>query len=243
MKSTPTVKKKTHYATVTTGLNENTESYIKVIAENIVEAKKILLQSKYSDNLSDVFNEKNFIGNHNVKEMNALDVFSQFEKDYILECKNDEGFVEKDIITEDELFDMAERMWPCPEEEYSEDEEIETARINYLEVENGGESKIVEMLREYKDYVVIDLDIERKKEKLLVAYKQSPKVVSEAILDAVNWGSKPLRSTMQSVIKTHLTDRMVERICDVLFKEEPDAIPSVMQESSTDEIPNNTQKP
>jgi len=246
MKQETETAEKKYYFTFGSGLIEDgLNSYVKVIAEDVVQARKIMFASEYGGNFSFTYSEKDFLSNFNIEKMNCIDVFSQSEKDYILEWKNDKGYVEKNIISEDELFDLSEKMWPEPTEEYSEDEdvEIENMRINYLKRENGGEAAIVEMLRDYEDYIVIDLDIERKKEKILSAYGESPKIVSEAIYDELNWGSKPMRSTMENTIKTQLTDRMVEKINKVLFTENLDVIPSAMQENSTDDTPNNTQKP
>ena len=81
------------------------------------------------------------------------------EAEYIVSRAMENGYGEVKVLSADELLDLAKSIWTEPETPYSEDEDEETEcqRINYINLENGGEEAAVEMLREYEGYTVMEL--------------------------------------------------------------------------------------
>lgn len=201
-------------------LEDGLRSYVKILATDMEQAKKIMFESNYGEAFAFSYSEKEFKKLFSIEKMNCVDIFSQLEKDYILEHKNEFGNREMQIVTSEEIFDLAEELWPEPEEEFREDEDadINVARMNYLERETNGESRIIEMLQDYEGYKITDLDIERKKEIIMKAYVENPKVVSEEVFDLLSWDSELMKKDFVKVVHEDLTDRQVEKASASLFK-------------------------
>jgi hypothetical protein len=125
------------------------DKYVKVLAYNHQEAIDLMLKSHYADNYFESYNKKNFIEKYEIDKHHCIDVFSQNDKNFILMSKNEYGYDEKVILDRNEVYDLAYTIFVEDGDEGSEVTEV--SRVN---LESGGDSEALNMLREYSDYEV-----------------------------------------------------------------------------------------